>query len=153
MVSAISQRPKDSSWLSFRRIASEKPGAKAEQNAAAKLETPRLQLTPGKRPEQWQPGILELGQLLAADAARKKLPCYCLQARFGRNLSVAVQSIQPLAPPGQPDRAEMRVGARRHDVREGEIETPKRRESGPDTTRQLLERDLSVVVELALSDR
>jgi hypothetical protein len=64
-----------------------------------------------------------------------------------------IQFVEPLAPPGQPDRTEPRVAARRHDVGKGKIELPPRRKCGPDLARQLLERDLAVVVERAISDR
>ena len=64
-----------------------------------------------------------------------------------------IQFVEPLAPPGQPDRAEPRIAARRHHVGKGKVQVPQRRKGGPDLARQLLERDLAVVVERALSDR
>jgi len=76
-----------------------------------------------------------------------------LQSRLRRCGLTRVQLFEPLAPPGEKDRAKVRVRARGDDIGKGEIEVPQRREGGSQIARQLLKRDIAIVVELTLSDR
>ena len=153
MLRAVSQRPEGSCAFRLVRPAAQQLRADLEQDAPAQREAARLSLAPGKRLQQRQPCIFELTQLTPAYAARQKLLCNRPQARLRGPSRLLIELLQPFAPPGEPDRAEPRVAACRDDIGEGKIEIPQRRKGGPDLTRQLLERDLAVVVERALSDR
>jgi len=68
-------------------------------------------------------------------------------------LLLLVKLLQSLSPPGETDRPEMRIAARRDDVRKCKVEVPERRKRCPEVAGKLLERDLSVVIERAVSDR
>jgi len=76
-----------------------------------------------------------------------------LQPRLGRRFLARIELLEPLAPPGETDRAEIGVGAGGNDIGEREVECPQRVESGPDPRGKLLKRDLAVGIELSLSDR
>ena len=76
-----------------------------------------------------------------------------LQPRLGRRFLARIEFLKPFAPPCEPDRAEIGVGAARNDIGERKIEGPQRLESGPDPRGKLLKRDLAVGIELSLSDR
>jgi len=75
------------------------------------------------------------------------------QSRLSRWRGTLIELIEPLAPPSEADHREVRIRTGRDNVGQREIEVPQSFESRPDSRRHLLQRDLSVVVELALSDR
>jgi hypothetical protein len=153
MLRAVDQRPEGTGRFGFRRIATKQTGADSEQDAPAQFQAVRNGLAPRKRVQQRQPGVFKAGQRLLAHAARQKLRIDRLQSRLRRRHRALVQLLQPLAPPRQPDRAEARIARRRNDIRKGKIELPQCGEGRPDREWQLLERDLPVVVEPALSDK
>lgn len=76
-----------------------------------------------------------------------------LQSRLGGNLAGFIELVQALAPPREADRTESGIAARRDHVRKRKIKAPQRRKCSPQLPRQLLERDLAVVIERPLSDR
>ncbi|HEX6660714.1 MAG TPA: hypothetical protein VF067_02460 [Sphingomicrobium sp.] len=80
------------------------------------------------------------------------MPVDRLEARLSGWSSLRIEVLEPLAPPGETNRGESGVGARRHDVREGQVEVPQGLEGRTDARRQLLKRDLAVEIEPALSD-
>ena len=90
---------------------------------------------------------------MAAHVPRQKVMGNRLQARLRRRRPVLVEFVQTLAPPGEPDRTKPRIAARRHDIGERQVEVPQCGKGGSGLARQLLERDLAVVVEPPLSDR
>jgi len=153
MLRAVGQRPEGSRALRLVRAAAEQPCADPKQDASPEREANHLSLAPRERLKQRQPCIFELGQLMSAQAPRQKLARDRLQARLRGGSRMPIEFVEPLAPPGQPDRAEPRVAARRHDFGKGKVEVPQRRKCGSDLARQLFERDLAVVVERPLSDR
>jgi hypothetical protein len=129
------------------------PRTSSKQNSAPQLQSFGLRLTPGKWLEQRQPPILKLRQFRAADPPAQEMRLNGLQSRLRRGGLTLVQLFEPLAPPRETDRTEVRVRARGDDIGEGEIEVPQRGEGGSQIARQLLERDTAIVVELTLSDR
>ena len=152
MVSAVGQRPERARAPCAFHGRTEQPRTDAEEDAPTLSQPLSLLGSPWKRSEQRQPCILQLRQLLSGNQVRQKLTRHRLQARLCRCLDAIVELFEPLAPPGEPDRTEPRIAAAGDDVGERQVEAPQRRERGPDTAGQLLERDLAVVIEPALSD-
>lgn len=152
MVRSINQRPKLAGRLRQLRLASKQVAANPEQDSSAKPQSLDLRFSPGKRLEQWQPCVLELRQQLAAYSPDKQLALHGPQPRFGRRGHAVAQLLQSFAPPGKTDRSKPRIAARCHDIGKGEVKVPQRQERGFQFAWQLLERDLAVVIEPALSD-
>lgn len=134
------------------RITAKEPRSNLEQDASTKTEALALRRAPWKWFEFGHPCVFEPRQLASAYAAGKELACNGLEARLGRRLYADVKLVEPLAPPREPNGTEPRVTARRYDVGESKVESPERRERRTNAPRQLLERDLAVVVEPAISD-
>lgn len=129
------------------------PRTSPKQDSAPQLQAFGLRFTPGKWLEQRQPRILKLRQFRAGDPPAQEMRLNGLQSRLRRGGLTRVQLFEPLAPPGETDRAEVRVRARGDDIGKGEIQVPQRGEGGSQIARQLLKRDIAIVVELTLSDR
>ena len=89
----------------------------------------------------------------ALDPPSQKLASDSLKARLRRRLATPVKFLEPLAPPGKTDCTQVWIAARRNDVGKGKIEAPQCGKCRSQLSRQLPERDLSVMVEPALSDR
>ena len=89
-----------------------------------------------------------------ADPARRKAPsATALQPGFGRSVSARVERLEPLSPPGQPDRAERAAAVVDATTSAKARSTPHSAEkAGRKAARQLPEHDLAVVVELPFSD-
>ena len=76
-----------------------------------------------------------------------------LQSRLRRRACALTKFHEPLAPPGQADRPQLRHAARRHHIGKREIELPESEKRGTDSCRGRLERDFPVGVERPFSDR
>ena len=152
MVSTIDQRPESPRSLAALRLRTDKAGTDAEQHPAPLTERRRLLLGPWKWRKERQPGVFQLRKLEAAHCSRQQFIGDRLQPRLARSGNTFVQLLEPFTPPSEANCAEPRVAARRHHVGKCQIEVPQRRNRGPDAAGQLLERDLAVVIEPALSD-
>ncbi|HEX8938112.1 MAG TPA: hypothetical protein VF776_07570 [Sphingomicrobium sp.] len=152
MMCPIDEGPEFTGRPTFAGIGSEQANAHTEHYPSAKLQRLHLRHPPRKWIQQWQPRIFELRQFLSAYAACQKRTRNRFQPRLRRGLAT-VQLLQPFAPPCQAYRAKVRVTAGRDDIGERQIQCPQRRKCRPQLPRQLLECDLAVVVEPALSDR
>lgn len=124
---------------------------RSEKNPAPELQAVHLFHPPGERVEQRKPAILQPRQSL--DPPRDEILGDCLQSRLGRRFAGLIELVQAFAPPGEADGTEPRIAARRDHVRECKIKAPEGRKCRPQLPRQLLERDLAVVIEPPLSDR
>jgi len=151
--SPVDQRPERAGGLRLDRLPIEKPRASSKQNPPAQLQPIDRPLAPRKRFQKGQPGILELRQIRASHVARQELTNNGQQSWLGGRLFAPIQFFEPLAPPGEPDRAKVGVGAGRDHIGEREIEVPKCLECGANARGELLKRDPAVEIERALSDR
>ena len=150
---SVDEGPQSPRLLGLLGISAQQPRPDAEEDAAAEPQPFCLGIAPWKWFEQLQPPILQFRQLLPGDASRQQLARNRLQPRLGRWRPCIVQFLESLPPPRHADRAKPSVAAGGNDVGQGKIEVPecsKRRSNGP---RQLLEGNLPVGVEPALSDR
>jgi len=129
------------------------PCTSPKQDSAPQLQAFGLRFSPGEWLQQRQPRIFKLRQFRAADPPAQEMRLDGLQSRLRRCGLTRVQLFEPLAPPGETDRAKARLRARGDNIGKGEIEVPQRGEGGSQIARQLLERDIAIVVELTLSDR
>lgn len=152
MQRSIDQRPKFTRRHRCDRISAEEPGTNLEKNPSTKTKPVGLRTIPWKGLELRRPRVLEPRQLGTGYAPGQKLTGDRLQAWLGGWRCTFVESVKLFAPPREPNGAEPRVTGRRYDVGNGEVEVPQRREGGTDASRQLLKRDLAVVVEPAISD-
>jgi len=143
---AVVERPQLAGSFSIRWTRSKQPCANPEQGPPAELQAIDRLLAPRKRFQEGQPGILEPRKLRAGHTARQQLTNNGVQSRLGGRLFAPIQLFEPLAPPGEPDRAKVRVGAGRDHIGEGKIEIPKRLEGRSNPRGQLLKRDLAVEI-------
>jgi len=147
----VDQRPQGARRLRVDGLAAEQRRACPEQDSPAQLQPGGGGAVPPV--EKRRPGIFQCRQLGAADAARDELLGDRDQPRLGRRLLPLVERFEPLAPPCQADRAEPGVGAGGNDVGQRQVEAPQGEECGADAQRQLLKRDIAIIVERSLSDR
>jgi len=80
------------------------------------------------------PPFLKFREVAAANSAPQELGRCCLKPRLGRNLAV-FQFLQPLAPPGELDRGELRLGRAHDNVGHGIVDIEQGVESGPQLDR------------------
>ena len=153
MPDSIHKRPDCAERLAFRPISAEQPRANSEQQSAAQRQRFHRRIAPWERLEQRKPSVLQLRQLAAGDAAWEELGRYRLQPRLGWRGSSLVQIFKALAPPGQPDRSKLGEAARRHHIREGEIQVPQSNKGRTNSRGSRLESNLPIIVEPPLSDR
>lgn len=110
MSGAVDDRPERAGCLNVNRIATKKPRADAEQDSSAQLQSISLLFTPGKRLQKGQPRVFEPAQFLTFYTAMQQVCRNGLQSRLSWDNLLLVQLVQPFAPPGEPDRPEVRVG-------------------------------------------
>jgi hypothetical protein len=125
MRSPIFERPENTGSFRLLNVGPQKPRTDAKQKAAPKLQTFGLRFIPRECLQQRKPCIFEMRQFVTADPPCNQLAGDRLQPGLGGQRIPMVQLVKPLAPPGEADRAEPRVGARRNHVGEREIEVPK----------------------------
>ena len=153
MMRTVDERPEASCRFRAARLATQESRTDPEENSAAQLQAISLSLVPRKRIEQRQPCILELREFVSAYRSGQQLAGDRLQSRLRKRYPIAIELLEPLAPPDEADRAEPRIAARRHHIGECQVQIPERRKGRPQLPRQLLERNPAVVIEPALSDR
>jgi hypothetical protein len=153
MPRAVDQRPECSRGFRTSRIAAEQPGTDSEQDSPTPSKTVRLRIAPRERLKQRKPRIFQIRQFLAADATTEQLTRDGAEARLARWRRSPVEFLEPLAPPGEADRAERRVAARRDDVGQREVEVPEGGECRPNRRGDGGKRRQAVRIERPLSDR
>ena len=153
MMGSVDQRPESTRRGGVLELFAQKTRTEAEQEAATKFQTFGGRIVPRERLQQRQPGIFELGQLFSQDAAGKKVASDRNEPGLRRHRPAFVQFFEPFPPPGQPHCAEAWIAACRHNIRERQIQCPKRRKCRPQRAWELLECDAAVVIERAFSDR
>ena len=152
MRGGVHERPDLSGCFCIGHLAAKQPSPNAEQNPSPQLQRLRLRIGPRKRMKQRQPCVFQRRKLLARHSARQELGRDRLQARFRWNPAL-IEFLKPLAPPGHADCAKVRISTGRNDVGKCQVQVPERGEGRPQLARQLIERDLAITVEPALSDR
>jgi hypothetical protein len=111
----IDQRPDSAGRFSVFRVPAEEPSADSEQNSAALTQSVGLHSAPWERLKQREPRIFKLRQLTTTDPTPEQLPRNGAEAWLRRHRAL-IQFLQPLAPPGEADRAECRLGRGGDDV-------------------------------------
>jgi hypothetical protein len=119
--STVRQRPERPRTFRICRFAAEQPRSNPEQNAPTVAQSLGLRMTPREGVEEGKPRVFELSQLRPTDAAPDQLTRDRTKPRLPRRWLAAIQFLQALTPPGEPNRAECRLGRRRDNVSEREI--------------------------------
>ena len=124
---AVDERPNHAARLRLRRLRAEQPRADPEQDVAREPRRHPPDLRPTGTARAAAASILEPRQLAARLLPRGiSVAATACKPRLGGGAMPIVEFVEPLAPPSQPDRAELRLAARRHDIGEGKIEIPQR---------------------------
>ena len=153
MHGTVCQRPQGTGRFSPHGFPAEQPSADPEENPPAEAQGFGLRFVPWEWLQQRQPGVFELCQLAAADAAAEQLAGDGTEARLARRRSSGIEFLQALAPPGEADRAECRLGRGGNNICQREIEVPEGGEGGPGRRRSGGKRRQTVAIERPLSDR
>ena len=152
VIRAVDQRPKPPGRFRFSRLTAEKPRP-IPNRILPRNRRLRPALRPTERSSKRQPPSSSCDSSCAADAARKQLRGQRAAAAARPAALARVHLLQPLAPPGEADRAERRLAGRRDHVGQREVEIPQCRESRPDARRHSSSAVSAVGVEPPLSDR
>src|SRR6185369_773403 len=73
--------------------------------------------------EQAQPSIFESGEIASGNSSRQKLALDGLEPRLGRSRLASAKLLQPLPPPGKPDRPKHRLRRAADDVTHRRIDS------------------------------